>query len=173
MDNHDCKFPEVLIEEGDESGELKVGMRVLIPCVCGETPYDSAEILHRHISELQEALLAQKPNCPLYHWAPVARRKQIIRYGLRPGMRSTTTETHIAPYICFADSPSWAWALSGQMPHSPSGEWDLWMTWLEVVTDPTVLATSDRPSGIYEIRTPNRVYKRDLWYVGSRIKEKL
>lgn len=174
MPEHECQFPEVIIEEADEDDVLKAGMAVLIPCpVCGETPFDSMELLHTHTKELQAALLAQEPNRPLYHWSPRARRKQITRYGLRPGMRGTTsTEGMGAPCVCFADSPSWAWALSGGMSYTPAGEWDLWQTWLPALVDPVVLATEDRPSGIYEVRTEHRVYKRDLWYIGSRIKEK-
>jgi len=74
------------------------------------------------------------------------------------------------PAICFADSPSWAWALSGGMRWTPPGEWDFWQTWLDRLADLEVLPDDVRPSGIYEVRTANRVMKRDLWYVGSRAK---
>jgi hypothetical protein len=168
---HDCLFPEVVIEGSDEDeGPLRAGMAVLVPCECGETPLDQIEFLHARDRELTAALLAQEPYRPLYHWAPSARRKQIIRHGLLPGRRPTTSSEIGAPCVCFADSPSWAWALSGGMRWTPAGEWDLWQTHLDRLTEPLVLATEDRPSGLYEVRTEHRVYKRDLWLVGSRTK---
>ena len=173
MSDHDCKFPEVEVEEADENDVLKAGMLVLIPCpVCGETPLDNIQFMNSRCEELQKSLIAVAPYRPLYHWAAVARRKQIIRYGLRPSMRSTTsTEGYKAPYSCFADSPSWAWALSGEMKWAPKGVWDLWMTYLDKIEEPIVHSTPDRPSGMYEVRTIHRLYKRDLWFVGSRTKE--
>lgn len=167
---HDCVFSEIIIEETDEDDLLRAGMKVLVPCECGETPLDHLDLIERHRQEIQDALLAQQPFLMIYHWAPTSRRKQILRYGLRPGMRPTTSSEVGAPCVCFADSPSWAWALSGGMNWSPDGEWDLWQTSLDRLTDPVVLATDDRPSGIYEVRTEHRVYKRDLWLVGSRIR---
>lgn len=174
MPDHICQFPEVEIEEADEDENLKSGMKVLIPCpVCGDTPFDHIEFMENRQNELQAALLAVDPVRPLYHWAPVARRKQIIRYGLLPGKRPTTTEgtDRKIPYVCLADSPSWAWALSGDMRNTPSGLWDLWMTWQDKLTEPVVHATPDRPSGLYEVRTEHRIFKRDLWWVGSRVKK--
>lgn len=173
MEEHDCKFPDVEILEAEEGERLKKGDHVLAPCpVCGETPYDNMVFLETRTGELQEALLAVQPYRPMYHWAPTSRRKQIIRYGLRPHMRPTTSDSddRRIPYVCFADSPSWAWALSGDMKYTPTGEWDLWMTWLSDIPEPMVHASSDRPSGLYEVRTEHRIYKRDLWYVGSRTK---
>lgn len=173
MTDHICTFPVVEIEEADEDENLKAGMEVLTPCpICGEAPYDHLEWMEKRQKEMTAALLAVEPLRPLYHWTSRARRKQIIRYGLRPHMRPTTTvgEDRRIPYICFADSPSWAWALSGAMHWGPNGEWDLWMTWQDRLTEPQVLASPVRHTGIYEIRTEHRVYKRDLWYVGSRLK---
>jgi hypothetical protein len=167
---HECEFPEVLIEETDEDGNLKAGMKVLVPCpVCGETPLEQFEFMQNHLTELNTALLAQEPYRMLYHWAPWKRRGQILRYGLRPGMRTTTSTGLLGgSCICLADSPSWAWTLSGGMPHAPGGQWDLWQTSLDRLTDPLVLATDERPSGLYEVRTEHRIYKRDIWWVGSR-----
>lgn len=147
-------------------------MRVLVPCPdCGETPLDHLGWLEAHAQEATDALAAAEPRRALYHWAPSARRKQITRYGLRPRMRSTTaTGVMRAPCVCFADSPSWAWALSGGMRWTPGGAWDLWQTTMDLLTEPVVLPGRDRASGIYEVRTEHRVYKRDLWYVASRAK---
>lgn len=170
--SHACVFPQVLIEEGDEDeeGNLRAGMHVLTPCSCGETPLENLEFVSERIEELEAAILAVEPLRALYHWAPRARRKQILRYGLRPGMRCTTTTENLGgAAVCFADSPSWAWALSGNMPWTPDGEWDLWMVWQDRLVEPIVLTTPNRPSGIYEVRTEHRVYKRDVWYVGSRL----
>lgn len=172
IDLHDCIHPEVIIEEADEGGVLKAGMHVLIPCPeCGDTPLDTLATEQGRNAELQAALLAYEPYRMLYHWSPRARRKQIERYGLRPGMRTTTTTENLGGLaICFADSPSWAWALSGDMRWTPDGIWDLWQTSLDRITDPVVMACDTRPSGLYEVRTEHRVYKRDIWYVGSREK---
>lgn len=169
---HECGHQEVLIEKSDEDGNLKVGMLVLLPCsVCGETPRDTLEFEQARSAELSAALLAIDPDRPLFHWAPAARRKQIVRYGLRPSMRATTTTGQLgAPCICLGDSASWAWALSGGMRWTPGGEWDLWQTTLGCLTDPVVLASDTRKSGIYEVRVEHRIFKRDLWYVGSRFK---
>jgi hypothetical protein len=168
---HECSFPEVKILETE--GELKAGMKVLIPCpVCGETPLDTIEFMENRQDELQAALLAYQPHIPLFHWAPATRRGQIERYGLRPKMRaSTSLGNWKAPYVCLADSPSWAWALSGSNRWTVGGEWDLWMTWMAKVTQPSIQPAPDRPTGIYEVRTEHRIFKRDLWYVGSRVKE--
>lgn len=174
IEDHVCSFPQVEILESDEDdqGNLKVGMKVLAPCpICGETPMDHLTFTEDRSDELQKALLAVEPLRALYHWSPTRRRKQIIRYGLRPFMRRTTSEGYRAPCICFADSPSWAWALSGGMRWTERGSWDLWMTWQDRLTDPVVLPSSERHSGLYEVRTEHRVYKRDLWYVGSREKK--
>lgn len=171
--SHLCEFPQVLIEERDEDGPLRAGMEVLAPCSCGETPLDHLDFMAARDEEMTAALLAVEPSRPLYHWSPTVRRKQIIRYGLRPAMPSVTSHEWRAPYVCFADSPSWAWALSGNLRRRDQNapwerEWDLWMTWQDALTEPQVLATPNRPSGIYEVRTEHRVYKRDLWLVGSR-----
>jgi hypothetical protein len=172
VSKHVCCFPEVLIEESDENGPLRAGMRVLVPCSCEETPLDHLawlDALHRDASA---ALIQAEPFRFLFHWAPASRRGQISRLGLRPGKRPTTSSGPMgAGCVCFADSPSWAWALSGGMRWTPTGEWDLWQTSLDRLEDPIILPATDRPSGMHEVRTEHRVPKRDLWLVGSRTKE--
>lgn len=173
MTEHTCEFPDVEISKLQEGLQLRKGDHVLAPCpVCGETPFDHIAFIEARNEELQKSLLAVQPYRPMYHWAPRARQGQIRRYGLRPRMRPTTTsnDDRRIPYICFADSPSWAWALSGAMRYTIGGEWDLWMTWLSNIEEPQVHATPDRPSGLYEVRTEHRIYKSKLWYVGSRTK---
>ena len=127
------------------------------------------------MADLNAALLQAEPCRVLYHWAPAERRKQIVRYGLRPSMRRTSivgaeASAWKAPVVCLGDSPSWAWALSGNLRWTPPGEWDLWQTSLDRITAPVVIPSDDRPSGMHEVRTEHRVYKRDLWLVGTRPK---
>ena len=108
-----------------------------------------------------------EPITLLFHWSPTTRRKGIIRYGLRPGMRpSASTPGWKPPYVCFADSPSWAWALSGDM-HSEIESWDLWQTWTNLLNGYEKLPGWGNHK-THEVRTYERVYKRDLWYVGTR-----
>lgn len=109
----------------------------------------------------------------LYHWSPKDRRKSIEHYGLRPGHLSTD---HIwrPPVVCFAESPSLAWSLSADTGRGRQHQfWDLWMVWSSTLLE----------SGGYEIipmddGTPReyrfyfRVWKRDLWYVGTREQKK-
>lgn len=169
--SHHCRFPEVVIKAAQADDNLRRGMRVLIPCSCGETPLDHVVTTEAEKRDALAALVQAQPQHVLFHWAPAQRRKQIIRYGLRPHMRSTTcSEGWKAPCICFADSPSWAWALSGGMRYTPSGEWDLWETTLDALVDPIILPGVGRASGIYEVRTEHRVFKRDLRYVATRSK---
>jgi hypothetical protein len=171
---HRCTFPEITVGSTlDPDDPLQPGMHVLAPCECGETPLDHMDWLETHNTELDAAIINVEPRRALFHWAPATRRRQIIRYGLRPNMRATTSsndEGWRAPVICLADTPSWAWALSGGMPYTPAGVWDLWQTSLDELTDPVVLPSTDRASGIHEVRTEHRIYKRNLWLVASREK---
>ncbi len=103
----------------------------------------------------------------LFHWSPTARRKQIIRYGLRPNMRPVvSTPGWKPPYVCFAESPSWAWALSGYF-HPEIREWDLWQTSMSRLGRYEVVETYDQHRW-HEVRSFERVFKRDLWYVATR-----
>lgn len=76
------------------------------------------------------------------------------------------------PTICFALTPSWAWELSGNMNWAPSGDWDLWQARWGSLQDPDILPAwgDSQLHGIYEVRSTHRIYKRDLWLVGSRTK---
>lgn len=113
---------------------------------------------------------------PLYHWAPQDRRGQIIRYGLRPRMRPTVSsvdgtggEGWRAPYVCLAESPMWAWALSGDL-HPEVPAWDLWQVWLgdshEIRRIRNFYPRDDRRW--YEVRVYDRVYKRGVLWVAER-----
>lgn len=177
MTEHQCFFSEVKILKGDDDA-LKPGMRVLVPCECGELPLDAFGVAVMEAAEAETALALTLVNAdmPLYHWAPTRRRKQIIRRGLLPKSRPTTHVNELgvglrAPYVCFADTPSMAWALSGQQRSAPVGSWDLWQTWATRLTDPYALPSrSSDTRGIHEVRTIHRVFKRHLWLVGTRQK---
>lgn len=172
-----CTYPEVMIGKDNASPLLPVGTRVLAPCAgCGSTPWDALHTADQDLANNQHAfaryLSAQL--LPLYHWAPASRRGQIMRYGLRPRMRPTTALGDLQPgwrasYVCFADTPRWAWALSGGQRHAPAGEWDLWSTLMSRLTDPWV-EPAHWANGIHEIRTEHRVFKRDLWLTATRHK---
>lgn len=171
-----CEHPEVEIGHDDASELLPAGTKVLAPCrTCGCRPLETLNMLHHQLTENERAFgrYLTTQVIPLFHWSPRARRAQITRYGLRPCMRPTTHVgegmTWRAGYICLADTPSWAWALSGAMPSAPAGEWDLWQTTVDRLTEPMVMP-ADWSNGIHEIRTASRVYKRDLWHVGTRTK---
>lgn len=167
-----CEFPEVEIGKAEASDLLPAGTRVLAPCpVCGTHPLDAfTDAIHTEETvERAFARYVQDESLLLFHWTPVARRKQIIRHGLRPAMRPTThTATGWrAPYVCFADTPSWAWALSAGQPTAPPGDWDLWQCYADRLEDPYI-SPADWSNGIHEVRTGHRVPKRHLWHVGTR-----
>jgi hypothetical protein len=177
-DVHDCVWPEVLVGRSDADGVLQAGDRVLTPCrTCGVAPLEALNTLGVVAEETGRAFakLAMDRSMLLFHWSPAARRKQINRHGLLPKRRPTVSLGNVdgrvwkPPYICFGDTPAWAWALSGGMRHTPSGEWDLWQTYADKLTDPMILSTTVA-NGIHEIRTDHRVFKRDLWHVGTRVK---
>ena len=102
----------------------------------------------------------------LYHWAPVERRPSILRRGLVPGSWSRDRLWR-PPYVCFADSPSLAWGLSGGTSPTHS-EWDLWMVDDDRLGGYEVIPFDGEPDRIKEYRVYERVYKRDLWWVGTR-----
>lgn len=107
------------------------------------------------------------PETPLFHWSPSRNRSRILKVGLVPNRPCLTSTEFRAPYICFAESPSWAWALSGAF-HPDIAEWDLWQTSIDRLVKPRRTPTYDNQHRWHEVRTRERVYKRDLWYVGSR-----
>jgi hypothetical protein len=98
----------------------------------------------------------------LYHWSLTTRRKSINKYGLLPGSKSRCGLWH-PPYICFAKSPSFAWALSAMVSEN-YGEWDLWMTWSNQLNGYEKLES--------EYRVYHRIRKRDIWHVGTRTYKK-
>ncbi|MBU8830843.1 hypothetical protein [Mycolicibacterium goodii] len=103
----------------------------------------------------------------LYHWAPTARRGQINRYGLRPGSLSSD-RLWKPPYICLADGPLQAWRLIGRF-RPLIHEWDLWWTTSTAVAGYEVIP--DDNGDVREYRVYERIFKRDLWMVGTRFNE--
>lgn len=110
---------------------------------------------------------------PLYHWSPAARRKRITGSGLKVGQAPVThSPGWRAPYVCFAETPSWAWALSGmrheRKPRQP-GVWDLWQVNVNGYRgEPVPPFSSEEGHRWHEVRVHERIYKRHLWHVASR-----
>lgn len=99
----------------------------------------------------------------LYHWSPRSRRESILKQGLCPNKLSKDKEWR-PPYICFSASPSLSWGLSGSMSDI-YGEWDLWMVYSSSLTKYKTSNNGNREYRVYE-----RIPKRKVWYVGSRIR---
>lgn len=106
------------------------------------------------------------PTDIFYHWAPAERRKRICRVGLVPHQWSTD-KLWKPPYVCLANSAALAWSLSGGMPRGQHiADWELWEVWVgeqkgyeELYFDSGVLK---------EIRVYERIYKRNVEYIGGR-----
>jgi len=99
----------------------------------------------------------------LYHWAPSSRRKSILKKGLLvKQLHAAHSKGWQADYLCFSDSPSYAWALSGHTKRR-----DLWMVWSNSIPD--LCYRSDevgkRPS---EYRTARSLPPSKIWFVGTR-----
>lgn len=110
-----------------------------------------------------------KDGFPLYHWSPSRNHKQINRYGMRISMWSHDRIWR-PPYSCWADDVKLAWILSGKI-HPEVESWDLWQTYSDVPKGAELCVDySPNKPGHYvkEYRIYERIYKRDLWYVGSR-----
>lgn len=102
----------------------------------------------------------------LYHWAPVARRRSILRHGLVPGKRSVDGSWR-PPYLCFAKFPTVAWALSAT--HSRvRGEWDLWCVWSDRVGLYITRNATRTQWHWTEYRSKRRIAKAHVWHVGTR-----
>ena len=177
--DHQCEYPEIKvgrdIAKVAPPGTLLDRDVVLAPCRgCGQEPHDELDWLAQTLETTEAAFtaLAVSRGLSLYHWAPASKRKQITRHGLLPYRRPTThaSPSWRAPYICFADTARWAWALSGAQRSAPSGLWDLWETRIADLVEPKILPAPDVSNGIHEIRTEHRVMKRHHWLVAQREK---
>lgn len=100
----------------------------------------------------------------LYHWAPTERRASIQRLGLVPGRLSVCGRWR-PPYVCFADDPRWAWALSPRF-NKDVESWDLWSVHTSALSGYEEVGS--RGGNVHEFRVYERVYKRDVWFVGTR-----
>jgi hypothetical protein len=109
----------------------------------------------------------------MFHWSPSTRRKGIGRLGMVPGKWSTDRMWK-PPYVAFAPSPSLAWALSAATHRGQQvPSWDLWMTDSTHIdggfeTIPFDDNTPDNIPDVKEFRVYDRIYKRDLWFIGTR-----
>jgi hypothetical protein len=105
----------------------------------------------------------------LFHWSPTVRRGQINHYGFRPGQWSTDRLWR-PPFVCFADSPSFAWSLSGATARGREiASWDLWQTWADRLEGYEVIPADN--GAVREYRVYHRIYKRDIWYVATRTRD--
>ena len=124
---------------------------------------------------------------PLYHWSPREVRKSIERYGLLPGkpgvhsqqskaLLGTTDEGEFAealalwraPHVCLATSPVGAWNYS-HGGWRTAGTFDLWSVSLEDKDE--VQIQPSWGARIVEVRVRNRIFKRQLVWVGERHSE--
>lgn len=103
----------------------------------------------------------------LYHWSPTKNRKQITKYGLRPNQASNTEPKWKSPHVCFSTSPSHAWGLSA-MILGIEQEYDLWMVWSTNIPDLKRRPDFPKDANVAEFRTAKRVFKSNLWLVGTR-----
>lgn len=105
----------------------------------------------------------------LYHWSPVERRNSILKKGLRISQKpeASCLEDWCAPYICFSDSPSLAWALSARFLNKAS-EWDLWMCWSNAGPLGKPIGRRDDLTFPTEYRVFENIPKKKLWLVGTR-----
>lgn len=71
------------------------------------------------------------------------------------------------PYVCLAPSPHIGWGLSGGMGYDADATtWDLWEVWVGEQTGyEEIYYDSGR---LKEIRVYERIYKRNLWWIGMR-----
>ncbi|MDX1495011.1 MAG: hypothetical protein R3253_13165 [Longimicrobiales bacterium] len=118
---------------------------------------------------------------PLYHWSPKRFRDQILKEGLRVRMPcrlgavdpETGEGLEISfPWLCFACSPSAAWALimEPELESVDAGGqgWDLW--------EARPVGSSDRSAEfrvrgdltVMEVRIHNSVPPDRIWWVGER-----
>lgn len=101
-----------------------------------------------------------------YHWSPRNRRNSINRVGLIPG-RLSTDGLWRPPYVCLAPTVLDAWLLSGSTFRGKAfDEWDLWE--VDIVEQSGYEKLFYDTKRLKEIRVYERIYKRNVWFVGER-----
>jgi hypothetical protein len=101
-----------------------------------------------------------------YHWSPRERRNRINRVGLVPGNWSRD-RLWKPPYICLAPTVLDAWALSGAMDRGRViKQWDLWE--VDVREQSGYEELFYDTGRVKEIRVYERIFKRNVWFVGER-----
>lgn len=104
----------------------------------------------------------------LFHWSPTDRRPGVTAGGLKPGSVSVDRLWR-PPYVCLADSPSLAWALSGMTERGQEHrDWDLWCVWRSHLTEYLPVLYDDDTERVKEYRVHETIRPDWLWYVGSR-----
>lgn len=104
----------------------------------------------------------------LYHWSPRERRDGISKEGLLVGKEHVAhTAGWVANYLCFSNSPSHGWALSGDFCARP-GLWDLWMIWSGQLEGPIYRRGDHGGLNPAEFRYFRDIPPGKLWRVGER-----
>lgn len=106
----------------------------------------------------------------LYHWAPSARRDDILKHGLQV-YSEPCVQSDRSPYICLSPHPSQGWALSvdivnGSREDDPVELFDLWQ-----VDVPDGAEVHFRPfwgRRVEEIKVYTSIPADHIWYVGTR-----
>lgn len=102
----------------------------------------------------------------IYHWSPRRNRASILMHGLTPYKPAIRHDFKPA-YICFSNSPSYAWALSPAINRQIFTTWDLWMTWSNVTSKLTRCRFNALPHA-QEYRVTEAISPRKIWFVGTR-----
>jgi hypothetical protein len=105
---------------------------------------------------------------PLFHWAPMERRKSIRSEGLKPYQAPTvcSDDTLVSPYLSLSPDPALGWNITGAMDWHECEEWDLWLVRLAEHDD--VRIRPDFGPQIHEIKIYNPIPAERLWFVGER-----
>lgn len=112
---------------------------------------------------------------PLYHWAPMDRRRGILTGGLVPyshpvGHLGHVEEHRLAyPYVCLGTTPSCAWGLSGGSRAGLVDEydgWDLWQVRLSKRADVEVVPMWGWE--VQEVRVRTAITADSVWFVATR-----
>lgn len=114
------------------------------------------------------------PLFPLFHWSPTSRRARIVHRGMMPGSWSTD-RLWKPPLVCFARDPEMAWDLSAGTPRGQLiDSWDLWVMWSDVPSGYEEIVDHWPDTGVQyvkEYRIYERIFKKDLWFAGTRTQE--
>lgn len=105
----------------------------------------------------------------LYHWSPSSRRAAIQREGLVIGSPVVihSAEGWTPTYLCFSDSPSFAWGYSGALSNVAE-DWDLWQVWSDSIPGGVFIRSDHVGCRPAEYRAKSSIPKDKLWFVATR-----